>query len=229
MKEQLENISTVIFDMDGVLIDSEPLWKETEIEVFAELGLDFEAIGGEKTVGLRIDEVVNYWYDRYPWNGKTPEEVVATITDKMEDNIRTKGVAMKGVEELLKFLKINNYTMALASSSYERLITATLETLQIRHYFKATFSAEHLKHGKPHPDIYLEAAEELAVIPSKCLVIEDSVNGVKAGKAAGMFVIAVPDGTHSTTTITEADIQVGDLIEVKYMIENLTNRKPAIQ
>lgn len=207
-------ITTVIFDMDGVLINSEPLWKATEIEVFADLGLDFEAIGGEKTVGMRIDEVVDYWYERYPWKGKSPQEVVTLIMDKMEDNIRTKGVAMKGVKELLDFLSNQNYTIALASSSYERLITATLETLAIGHYFKATFSAEHLKHGKPHPDIYLTAANALNVFPSECLVIEDSLNGVKAGKAAAMFVIAIPDGTHSVTEIATADIQLDNLLEV---------------
>ena len=214
MKKIPTTISTVIFDMDGVLINSEPLWKATEIEVFADLGLDFEAIGGEKTVGMRIDEVVDYWYERYPWKGKSPQEVVTLIMDKMEDNIRTKGVAMKGVKELLDFLSNENYTIALASSSYERLITATLETLAIGHYFKATFSAEHLKHGKPHPDIYLTAARALNVSPSECLVIEDSLNGVKAGKAAAMFVIAIPDGTHSVTEIATADIQLDNLLEV---------------
>lgn len=227
MNKSKSPITTVIFDMDGVLINSEPLWKATEIEVFAELGLDFEAIGGEKTVGMRIDEVIAYWYERYPWEEKTPQEVVEQIMDKMEEHIRSKGEAMEGVSEILEYLIQQNYIIALASSSYERLITATLETLNIAHYFKATFSAEHLAFGKPHPLIYLTAAKALYVIPESCIVVEDSINGVKAGKAAGMFVAAIPDGTHNVITIPEADVQLSKLTELKAVLKKLASSDKA--
>lgn len=211
----IKNIDTVIFDMDGVLINSEPFWKEVEIKVFASVGIDFVAVGGEKTVGLRIDEVVDYWHTQYPWKQKAKADVVAEIMSEMTDVISTKGKAMKGVVELLEYLKSEGYKIGLATSSYEVLLEATLKVLGIENFFDVTNSAESLVYGKPHPEIYIKTAEDLKSSPENCLVIEDSLNGVIAGKAAKMKVIAVPDGTHShEPKLVLADKICNDLIEV---------------
>lgn len=215
MSIMLKNLDTVIFDMDGVLINSEPFWKEVEIKIFASVGIDFVAVGGEKTVGLRIDEVVDYWYNLYPWKEKSKAAVVAEIMDEMTSVILSNGEAMNGVVELLDYLKAEGFKIGLATSSYEVLLNATLKVLGIEKYFDVTNSAQSLTYGKPHPEIYIKTAADLNSVPEKCLVIEDSLNGVIAGAAAKMKVIAVPDGTHEyNPKIALADKVCKDLTEV---------------
>lgn len=210
-----KNIDTVIFDMDGVLIDSEPLWKAAEIKVFATIGIDFIKVGGEKTVGLRIDEVVDYWHALYPWKNKTQVEVVDEIMLEMVNGIKANGQPMKGVVELLEFFKSKGMKIGLASSSYQVLIDTSLEKLGIAHFFDATLSAQNCTYGKPHPEVYIEAAKLLNSEPQNCLVIEDSLNGAIAGKAAKMNVVAVPDGTHEITEqLKVADLRVDSLEEL---------------
>ncbi len=194
---KLEEIDAVIYDMDGVLIDSEPFWKATEINVFKQVGIDFVKVGGEKTVGLRIDEVIDYWYARYPWTNMSKEEVLRAIMNDMVRKVRTSGVSLSGVEASIAFFKEKGMKLGLASSSYHELIDTVLERLGIRDHFEVINSAEDLKHGKPHPEIYIKTAKELDVDPSRCMVIEDSLNGVISAKAAKMQVVAIPDGTHA--------------------------------
>ncbi|PWH85249.1 hexitol phosphatase HxpB [Brumimicrobium oceani] len=210
-----KNIDTVIFDMDGVLIDSEPLWKAAEIKVFASIGIDFMAVGGEKTVGLRIDEVIDYWFEKYPWKNKTKAQVVDEIMNEMVNGIKAHGQPMKGVVEILEFFKSKGMKIGLASSSFQILIDTSLEKLGITHFFDATLSAQNCTYGKPHPEVYIETAKLLKSEPQNCLVIEDSLNGVIAGKAAKMNVVAVPDGTHEITEqLKVADLQVDNLGEL---------------
>lgn len=194
----LNDIDAVIFDMDGVLINSEPFWKETEIEVFNKVGIDFVQVGGEKTVGLRIDEVIEYWFARYPWTNMSVAEVLDEIMAQMVYRVNTEGEPMVGVQESINFFKSQGKKLALASSSYHVLINAVMERLGIREDFEIINSAQDIQYGKPHPEIYIKTASELGVNPTRCLVIEDSMNGIISGKAAKMTVVAIPDGTHSS-------------------------------
>lgn len=194
---KISEFDAVIYDMDGVIIDSEPFWKSTEIDVFKKVNLDFVKIGGEKTVGLRIDEVIDYWYARHPWEGLSPTEVLRDIMNEMVRRVSEEGEEMPGARESITFFKENGKKIALASSSYHELINSVLERLKIREYFEVINSAEDLKYGKPHPEIYIKTAAELGVDPARCMVIEDSMNGIISGKAAKMQVVAIPDGTHS--------------------------------
>ncbi len=193
---ELNQFDAVIYDMDGVLIDSEPFWKATQIKVFNELGLDFIKIGGEKTVGLRIDEVIEYWFARHPWSTSSPSEVVDRIMNEVVRLVKEEGKSKPGVIETLSFFKMNGKKIALASSSYHELINAVLNRLNIKDYFEVINSAEDLEYGKPHPEIYINTARELEVDPTRCLVIEDSMNGIISAKAAKMQVVAVPDDAH---------------------------------
>lgn len=187
----------IIFDMDGVLIDSEPLWKIAEIEGFAKVGLDVTAKSLEESVGLRIDEVVKIWHSKYKWTNKTVEEVTDDIVDILIREINAKGKALPGVVEVLKELKNQNYKIGLATSSYQRIVDAVLNKLNIAQYFDVCHSAEFEKHGKPHPAVFMTTADKLGFKHTNCLVIEDSLNGVIAAKAARMKVIAVPEKSHA--------------------------------
>ena len=216
-----ESIDTVIFDMDGVLIDSETLWKAAEIKVFETVGIDFVKVGGEKTVGLRIDEVIDYWYSKYPWKNKSKKQVVDEIMEEMVNGVKTTGKPMKGVIEILTFLKYRGYKIGLASSSLQILVDTGLDKLEIAHFFDATFSAEFCTYGKPHPEVYIQAADKLGSNPQNCLVIEDSLNGVIAAKAAKMNVVAIPDGTHNVSEkLVLADLRVDNLNELLQVILN---------
>jgi len=192
----LKGIEAVIFDMDGVLIDSEPVWKVAMEEVFLSVGTNLTKKDFELTVGLRLDEVIAFWYQFSPWEGETPEEVLSRIVERMVTLLSADGKPLTGVIESLQFFKSKGLKIGLATSSYEVLIDCVIDTLKIREYFDITHSAEREKYGKPHPAVYLTAAEMLHVNPLNCLVIEDSINGVIAGKSARMKVICVPEKSH---------------------------------
>ncbi|WP_211236787.1 hexitol phosphatase HxpB [Sporocytophaga myxococcoides] len=186
-------IKAVIFDMDGILIDSEPLWKIAEKKAFAKVGLIMSTEMCNLTMGYRINEVTDYWYERRPWEGKSKDEVTEDIIQTVIDEIKANGNELKGVKRSLRLLKEQNYKIALASSSAMRIINVVVDKLEIREYFDSICSAETEPYGKPHPAVFITAADKLKIDPHQCLVIEDSVNGVIAGKAARMKVVAIPD------------------------------------
>lgn len=196
-KLNIDDFEAVIFDMDGVLIDSEPLWKIAMEQVFHTVGCPLTKQDFQKTVGLRIDEVIQYWYHHTGWENATPEEVEQNIVLKMVDLIKENGEPLTGVIDTLSYLKSKNKKVGLATSSYTVLINTVLDTLNIRHFFDYTHSAENESYGKPHPAVYLTVAEMLNVSPLKCLVIEDSLNGIISGKAARMKVVCIPEKSHS--------------------------------
>jgi mannitol-1-/sugar-/sorbitol-6-/2-deoxyglucose-6-phosphatase len=211
----LQQYDAVIYDMDGVLTDSEPLWKIAMEEVFASVGCTLTRQDFQKTVGLRIDEVVVYWHGVAPWEVVTPKEVEGMIIQKMVELLTERAMPLKGVLESLEFFRGQGKKIGLATSSYEILIQTILQTLGIEHYFDAVHSAEREPYGKPHPAVYLTTAAHLEVPPQKCLVIEDSLNGIISGKAARMTVICVPEKTHSPEPrLSLADAQFDDLGEV---------------
>ncbi|MCH4292699.1 hexitol phosphatase HxpB [Shewanella sp. 3B26] len=185
-------IDAVIFDMDGILIDSEPVWQLAEYEVLAGLGLPIKPEDIHDTVGLRIDMVVDYWYRRFPWDNYDNAAVAKQIVDGVVAHILAEGVPMKGVIEALEFCRAKGLKIGLATSSSWAIIDAVLDTLNIRGYFEAMESAEHLDYGKPHPEVYLKCADALGVPARNCLAVEDSFNGLIAARAATMQTLAIP-------------------------------------
>lgn len=186
-------ISAVIFDMDGVLIDSEPFWQESEMEVFGRAGLALTREMCLQTMGLRVDEVVEYWrrgrdFDDAP-AGALEEAIVGGVVER----IRSQGVAREGAAHALGFFRARGLRVALASSSAYRLIGAVTERLGLDGEFEVVYSAEDEEYGKPHPGVYLSTARRLGVTPAGCLAVEDSFNGVLAAKAARMKCVAVPE------------------------------------
>jgi HAD superfamily hydrolase (TIGR01509 family) len=208
----IKEFEAVIFDMDGVLIDSEPLWKIAMEEVFSSIGCNLTRKDFQRTVGLRLDEVIEYWYEHTGWLNATPKDVENSIVQRMVELLNENGNPLVGVIDTLKFLKSNNLKIGLATSSYEILIDTVLAALEIRPYFDFTHSAENEAYGKPHPAVYLTVADQLNVHPTKCLVIEDSLNGIISGKAARMKVVCIPEKSHSPEPkLMIADFQFDDM------------------
>lgn len=208
----LTNFEAVIYDMDGVLTDSEPLWKIAMEEVFKSVGCPLTKADFQRTSGMRIDEVIVYWYNVSPWPGKTPKEVENAIIQRMVELLTERATPLPGVIESLKFFTERGLKIGLATSSYQVLIDCILDTLGIRSFFQTIHSAEYELYGKPHPAVYLTAAKNLGADPRKCLVIEDSLNGIISGKAARMTVICVPEKTHHPEPkLMLADAQFEDL------------------
>ena len=214
-------MKAVIFDMDGLLIDSEPLWRVAEKEVFGALGLALTDAMCEETTGLRTDEVVAYWYEKQPWKGeaKSLEDVAHELLARMQELIRAHGVPLQGVYEILQLLQNRQLAVGLASSSPPALIDAVIDKLRIRRHFHVLCSAIHEEFGKPHPAVYFTAARRLGMRPRDCLVFEDSLNGIRAAKAAGMVTVAVPAAhQYEDERFDEADFKLRSLSDFSWDI-----------
>lgn len=209
-------LNTVIFDMDGLLVDSEPLWGIALREVFATVGVQLSPELTHLTTGLRTKEVVSYWHRYFKWEGKSPEQVTEEIIDNVIGKIIAEGRPMEGVEYILGFFREKGFKLGLASSSPLRLIRAVLVHLGLTDYFQAVYSAEFEDYGKPHPAVYLACAKALGSDPLECMAFEDSVTGMIAGKAARMAVVVVPEA-HNRKDIrySVANMQLDSLLEFK--------------
>lgn len=208
----LNDYDAIIFDMDGVLIDSEPLWKIAMEFVFGQYGSTLTHQDFQKTVGLRIDEVIAFWNIQENWGLSDLKNVENQIIDKLISLIEFDPKPLPGVLDTLQFLKESGKKIGLATSSSQRLITTVLRAMHIESYFDFAYSAEFETYGKPHPGVYIKVAAHLAVPTQRCLVIEDSLNGVIAGLAAQMKVCCIPEKTHfPNPKLTVAHFQFTDL------------------
>jgi sugar-phosphatase len=213
-------MKAAIFDMDGLLIDSEPLWQEAEISVFRSVGVPLTRALCRETVGVRLDEVVRYWYDKFPWNSESLKAVETQVLEEVSRLIVHRGEPMPGVRETIEMLIAENYMLAVASSSSMQLIRAALETFGLIENFSVLHSAEVEAEGKPHPAVYLSAMSRLGVDPSDCIAFEDSAPGVLAAKGAGAWVIAVPDPADiSNPAFADADVVLSSL--TKFSMNNV--------
>ncbi len=205
----------LIFDMDGVLIDSEPLWHEAEIAVFGEAGLELTPEDCLQTTGLRVDEVVAYWCERHPHLAPRREILVASILDRLVDLMSRRGTPKPGVDEVLDLARSRGLRLALASSSPYRVIHAVLDALGLHSAFEVIHSAEEEAWGKPDPAVYLTTARKLRIEPERCIAVEDSPNGLLSAKAAGMKCIVVPEfALRADPRFALADARVAELGEI---------------
>lgn len=215
-------IKAVIFDMDGVLIDSEPLWRRAMIKGFGENGLFLTEADCRKTTGQRLNEVIHFWLRQSNLPLSLAAKIEQDIVRDLIELIEIEGKAMEGVQLALAACLDNKLKLGLATSSSVEILNAVLDKLQISHHFHAILSAQNLKYGKPHPEVFIQCASLLGVEVHHCLVIEDSVNGVIAAKAAQMRVIAVPDNEHKNLPqFAVADFCFNHLSESKKIIDKL--------
>ena len=183
----------MVFDLDGLLIDSEPFWRRAEMEVFATVGLHLTEAETRQTMGLRIDDAVAHWFERRPWEGMTRVEAERAITARVAELIEAEGEPMPGARAVVELCSRRSIPMAVCSGSYALVIEAALDRLGLTDAMSAWHSAEWEPLGKPHPGAYLTTAAKLGVDPTACLAFEDSFNGAISAKAARMRVVAVPE------------------------------------
>ena len=208
-------LRAVIFDMDGLLVDSEPLWVRAEIEVFGEVGVALGETDCAATKGLRVDDVVAYWHARHPWTTPAVPEVEARLVARVASLIAAEAEALPGVGSAIQVARADGRVLGLASSSPQIIIRAALTRLGLTDTFEIVQSAETEALGKPHPGVFLRAAARLGVAAVECLVLEDSLAGVIAAKAARMACVAVPfDHPNHEPRFVLADAILGSLAEV---------------
>lgn len=187
-------IEAVIFDVDGLLADTEPVWQDAELDVFGGLGMPLTREDCRTTMGLRVDEVVRHWRTRRGWTPDVADDVVVDrIVDRVCELVAVRDIALPGVDHAIATAADAGLRLAVASSSSMRIIGAILRRVGVDDRFEVVRSAEHEPYGKPHPGVFLSAAADLDVDPTACVVLEDSPNGILAAKAARMRCLAVPD------------------------------------
>jgi sugar-phosphatase len=185
-------IKAVIFDMDGLLIDSEPLWAKAFKKAFKPESVTVTDKDMQTIRGRRQLESVDYLANKYGWKG-SHQEMVNVINQDMLGLIKQEGKLLPGVHGTLEICKKAGLPLAIASSSSQGVIDAVVDDLKLRDYFDQIYSAEKEKYGKPHPGTFITTAGLLKIQPRNCLVFEDAPAGVLAAKAAHMKCIAVPE------------------------------------
>jgi HAD superfamily hydrolase (TIGR01509 family) len=184
-------IEAVVFDLDGVLLDSEQIWDEAREELARERGGRWHEGAQRDMMGMSSPEWSRYMHDLIGLR-ESPEEINDEVVRRMERRYRERLPLLPGAVEAVERLAAR-WPLGLASSSNRPLIDLVLELSGLDRVFQATVSSEEVARGKPAPDVFLEAARRLGVSPERTAVVEDSENGILAGRAAGMRVIAIPN------------------------------------
>ncbi|MBD9644882.1 MULTISPECIES: hexitol phosphatase HxpB [unclassified Pantoea] len=210
-------VLAAIFDMDGLLIDSEPLWDRAELDIFASLGVDITRRHElPDTLGLRIDQTVRMWFEALPWSGPDQQEVTQRIIARALALVEETRPLLPGVEQALQLCQQQGLKIGLASASPLHMLERVLEMFDLRKYFDVLASAEALSYSKPHPQVYLDAAAKLGIDPLNCVTLEDSFNGMIATKAARMRSIVVPAAEHrEDARWALANVILDDLTQLK--------------
>ena len=187
-------IKAVLFDMDGLMVDTESLSTEAFINSAKAQGYNMTKEETLKVLGFTKASIYQFWIDYFQGTNVDGKKLVDDHYEYIENVLYTVGPEkMPFVEELLKYLKENNYKIAVASSSDTADIKNNLEKTKLEKYIDEIASGAEVENGKPAPDVFLLAAERLGVDPKDCLILEDSKAGIKAGKASGAMVFMVPD------------------------------------
>jgi beta-phosphoglucomutase-like phosphatase (HAD superfamily) len=209
-----DHFDAAIFDMDGLLVDTEPLWQAAEVEILGALGVPLDPHRCRETKGMFVGEVMAYWYRRFPWDGPSIEQVSATVVDRVCDLVVERGTLLAGARDAIELCERRGLRLALASSSGYRLIELVLDRFGLAEHFSVVHSAQDEAYGKPHPAVYLGAAAKLGVEPFGCLAWEDAPAGVLAAKAARMVCVAVPEAAEVDRPVFAlADAVLGSLTE----------------
>ncbi|MEJ7767180.1 MAG: hexitol phosphatase HxpB [Chitinophagaceae bacterium] len=215
-------LDTVIFDMDGLLIDSEPHWQRAGMETLASYNASITLKQYHSSTGLRTREWLEYWFDHFSIHNNHTSDAIQLTEDTAIKYIQQDAIVFPGTQYVVDFFREKNFKIGLATSSPLRLVNVVLKKLGLENIFDAISSAEGLPLGKPHPQVYLNCALELGVSPLHCLCFEDSFNGLIAAKAARMHCIAVPAPEQfNDARWGAADLTIRSLMEVNSSLMTL--------
>jgi HAD superfamily hydrolase (TIGR01509 family) len=202
-------IAAVIFDLDGVLIDSEGVWNSARRDVALECGGGWPDDAQRAMMGMSSTEWSAYMHDELGV-ALSPEEISETVVSRLEHLYRQHLPLLEGAREtVIGFAR--RWPLGLASSANRPIIELVLDLAGLNDSFVATVSSEEVPHGKPAPDVYLEAARRIGVAPEECAAVEDSSNGIRSAAAAGMIVLAVPNREFPPTN--DALALAGEVVE----------------
>lgn len=208
MELMLKGKKAVIFDMDGVLVDSEKFWKQAEYEIFSALGVGITEEWSLLTQSMTTKEVTKFWYEKFPWKNRKLFDVEQLVIDRVINLIQNTECCIPGIKAFIEDLKKQEFKIGLATNSPELIIPVVLEKTNTTDLFDVLSSADFEIEGKPNPAIYLTTAKKLNVLPHECLVIEDSVSGVEAAKKAGMTVVGLAINSHKQQLSEIADFVI---------------------
>jgi mannitol-1-/sugar-/sorbitol-6-/2-deoxyglucose-6-phosphatase len=218
-------INTVIFDMDGLLIDSEPIWQEAANEIFETLNISISKEQYDNTTGLRTIEFLQHWFSHFKLDVDI-EAYEKLVVNAVIDKVKQHAKPMPGLEYIFNFFVERKFKIGLASSSPIELIQVVVDKLGINKFIAQIASAQHLPFGKPHPMVYLQCANSLKAAPGECICFEDSLNGLIAAKAAKMKCVVVPaNHIAKDAKWSLADLQLSSLQNFGALhLENLSNK-----
>ena len=207
-------IEAVVFDLDGVLLDSEQVWDEVREELVKERGGRWHEQAQTEMMGMSSVEWSRYMHDELDLP-EPPEEISAEVVQRLDEVYRKRLPLIDDAREAVERLAAR-WPLGLASSSNREVIDLVLDLSGLARYFRVTVSSEEVPRGKPAPDVYLEAARGLGVPPERCAAVEDSHNGIRSAKAAGMRVIAIPNQHYppGEEALALADVTLGSLAEL---------------
>jgi mannitol-1-/sugar-/sorbitol-6-/2-deoxyglucose-6-phosphatase len=204
-----------VFDMDGLLVDSEVVWRSVHREVFAGLGLDLSRWPDVVTTGMRVDEVVALRRSYQDWGTPSDAVVADRITAAVARRVPAEAELCPGALDALAWCRERGLRVGMATGSRWEVLDAVLARFGLDRMLDVSVSAEDEVYGKPHPAIYLTAADKLGVAPTSCVVFEDAINGLVAAKAARMRAVIVPSGTSlGDPRAVLADLELESLLEI---------------
>ncbi|MGT2666944.1 HAD family hydrolase [Streptococcus rifensis] len=217
-------IKAIIFDMDGVIVDSEYIFLTTKTQMLLDRGIDTDESYQYQFMGTTFDHM---WQVMKEENGLTESvpDLIAEMNERREKMIKRDGVrAISGVQELIKSLRDNGWRLGVASSSPKHEILSNLNALGLSDAFEVKISGEEVAHSKPAPDVFLRAAELLGIQPENCLVFEDTKNGSLAAKAAGMVCIGFANPDYPAQDLSACDLLINNYNDIYDYLENLENK-----
>lgn len=209
----------IIFDLDGLLIDSETLYQKATFELCARFGKAPNEEVFKKVIGRKLQESMRIYVEMMDLP-ISPQEMFTLMKDYMKNEIRSNLSLMPGAIEILDTF-YNSFPLALATGSSQEILDVVFERTNIAHYFDVIQSSDEIKNGKPNPEIFLLTMHKLRARPEQCIILEDAENGVIAANKSGAYVVAVPNRFTATYDFSKANIIVNNLFDAATHISDI--------